>query len=1513
MQNKSKFSVLDRTFSWLLSVMMVFGVLFVAPITSVTAYTSHSRDEAVDWAKSKIGSYIDLDGYPASNPYQCVDLIKAYYQYLGVSSVSGNGCDYSHNSLPNGWTRIQNTPTFVPNPGDIVVWTDEGWKNGHVAIFLSGNTSSFTSIDQNWPQGSAVKEVYHSSYKYVWGVIRPDFTSNPDPAPNTFHDLSKVDRGTNFYSMIIRNENWAHISDENSDARVNNNGNIVWYFSKTSDGGYTIKNVATGKYLDVNGAGDSNNVNVQTWEYNGSAAQIWYIYGPWSGEYVLKPKCTGDRVLNVYKPTGEAFIYTFDPNDKDMRFALWDDIKTYTVSYNMNGGNGSIGNQTKVEFSPLTLSGTKPTRTGYTFVGWNTSASATAAQYQPGGKYTANSGATLYAVWKSNAPTDKPVINNLKDTYNAGTNVTVTWNKVDRATSYHVSIWRNPGTEATKIIDTDVTANSYTLNNVIPGKHSIWIDAVNAGGKTTSDKYSFYVPYTIKYDVNGGTGSISSTSKIPFVDCNLSSTKPTRTGYTFVGWNTNKSATTAQYQSGGKYTANSGATLYAIWKAKTVTVTFYRNQNSSDNTTATQTFTSGVSEQSFSNKNWTKDGYTLLGWSFDRNATTNSYSITNGVINDWIDKYAPNTKLYAVWKINAPTVSPVITNLKDKYSAGTNVTVTWNKIDRATSYQVEIWRNPGTEATKIIDTTVTTNSYTLTNVIPGKHSVWIHAVNSSGKVKSDKYSFYVPYTIKYDVNGGTGSISSTSKIPFVDCNLSSTKPTRTGYTFVGWNTNKSATTAQYQSGGKYTAEGNVTLYAVWKINAPTEKPVISGLNDTYNVGKNVTINWNKIDRATSYYITIWRNPGTESSKIVDTSVTTNSYTLNNLTVGKYGIIINAKNESGTTTSELYNFYVPFTIKYDLNGGTGTIASTYKKLAVDCTLNSTKPTRTGYTFVGWNTNKSAATAQYQPGGKYTAEGDVTLYAVWQAKQVKVTFYRNQDNIDSTTATQTFTYGVSGQAFTDKNWTKDGYTLLGWSFDRNAITNTYSITNGVINNWIDQHSPNINLYAIWKINAPTDQPVISGLNETYNVGENITITWNKVDRATSYQVEIWRNPGTEAEKIIDTIVSTSTYTLTNVIPGKHSVWIYAVNDSGKVKSEKYWCFVPYTIKYDLNGGTGSIPSTSKIQFTDCNLSEAIPTRDGYDFIGWNTDASATTAQYQPGDKYSAESDAVLYAIWIKSMKNTSLISGETVPVGSIVSVIGNAENGTAPYTYAFYYKRSANTKWNVLGTEFGAATSATFKPTAAADYDIKVVVKDAKGSTDEKIMTVKVTKALTNTTVPNTEIASVGDDIRIVGTAEGGTGGYKYAFYFKRSTNSKWNTMETEFGKKGYTVLVPKAAADYDIKVVAMDSSGIKAEKRFTVSVVNELPLTNLSTVSAESVPVGKTVTAAGRFVGGTKPVTYEFYFKRSANSKWNKLSYGSESGTYAKFTPNTAAEYDIKVVVIDSKGTRISKTMKLSVQ
>ena len=280
-------------------------------------------------------------------------------------------------------------------------------------------------------------------------------------------------------------------------------------------------------------------------------------------------------------------------------------------------------------------------------------------------------------------------------------------------------------------------------------------------------------------------------------------------------------------------------------------------------------------------------------------------------------------------------------------------------------------------------------------------------------------------------------------------------------------------------------------------------------------------------------------------------------------------------------------------------------------------------------------------------------------------------------------------------------------------------------------------------------------------------------------------------------------------------------------------------------------------------------------------------------------------------IEKLINTSTTSTEKLILGKKLTITGAAKGGTAPYTYAYYFKRTENTKWNKIGTEFGTATTATLKPASEGTFDIKVIVKDAKGDTAEKLFKLTVTPALTNTSWVNAEKVQIGDDIRVEGAAEGGEGGYKYAFYFKRSTNSKWNKIGTEFGTKTYGVTVPKAAADYDMKVIVKDSAGNTAEKIFKVTVVESLPLTNISYLTAYDVPVGKTVTAKGRFVGGTKPCKYEFYFKRTANSKWNKLSYGSEAGTYAKFTPTSAASYDIKVVAIDSAGTRAEKIMTIT--
>ncbi len=148
-------------------------------------------------------------------------------------------------------------------------------------------------------------------------------------------------------------------------------------------------------------------------------------------------------------------------------------LTSYTVSYNANGGSGAPGSQTKWKDQKLTLSSTKPTKTGHTFQGWATSASGSVA-YAAGASYTANANVTLYAIWKANT-------------------------------------------------------------------------------------------YTVTYNANGGTNVPANQTKTYGTALTLTSSKPTRTNFTFKGWGLSAAATTVAYASGASYTKNEAITLYAIW------------------------------------------------------------------------------------------------------------------------------------------------------------------------------------------------------------------------------------------------------------------------------------------------------------------------------------------------------------------------------------------------------------------------------------------------------------------------------------------------------------------------------------------------------------------------------------------------------------------------------------------------------------------------------------------------------------------------------------------------------------------------------------------------------------------------------------------------------------------------------------------------------------------------------------------------------------------------------------
>lgn len=157
--------------------LMFFILISFIPFTATAATGGKSQERAVEWARSK-----NINHQKVGNG-ECVALIKAYYEFLGVKGIDGNASTYSSNALPKGWQRIPYSKGFVAKPGDIAVWTWNKWarNNGHVAIVAAADSSGMTFYDQGKSYGYVVHKSHLSYNNRNWefyGVIRPDFTSS---------------------------------------------------------------------------------------------------------------------------------------------------------------------------------------------------------------------------------------------------------------------------------------------------------------------------------------------------------------------------------------------------------------------------------------------------------------------------------------------------------------------------------------------------------------------------------------------------------------------------------------------------------------------------------------------------------------------------------------------------------------------------------------------------------------------------------------------------------------------------------------------------------------------------------------------------------------------------------------------------------------------------------------------------------------------------------------------------------------------------------------------------------------------------------------------------------------------------------------------------------------------------------------------------------------------------------------------------------------------------------------
>jgi uncharacterized repeat protein (TIGR02543 family) len=323
--------------------------------------------------------------------------------------------------------------------------------------------------------------------------------------------------------------------------------------------------------------------------------------------------------------------------------------------------------------------------------------------------------------------------------------------------------------------------------------------------------------YTITYNANGGSDAPSSQTKIHGTTLTLSSTVPTKTGSTFLGWSTSSSATSATYSKNGSFTTNANTTLYAVWDANEYTITYNANGGSGAPSSQTKTYGTNLT---LSSTVPTRFGYTFLGWSASSSATSATYVPGGSFTTD------ATTTLYAVWQ-SATIISSSVTN--SSYSASisfgsgykfysfTPSTGGTYRFESSGSLdtQIYLYNSSGTQLTWDDDDGDRTNFLLDYNFTSGTQ-YYIKVKCYSSYTGTINFTVKRLYTISYNANGGSGTPSSQTKTHGANLTLSSTVPTRIGYTFLGWSTNSGATSADYQAGTTYTGNANVTLYAVWR-------------------------------------------------------------------------------------------------------------------------------------------------------------------------------------------------------------------------------------------------------------------------------------------------------------------------------------------------------------------------------------------------------------------------------------------------------------------------------------------------------------------------------------------------------------------------------------------------------------------------------------------------------------------------------------------------------------------------
>jgi len=325
-------------------------------------------------------------------------------------------------------------------------------------------------------------------------------------------------------------------------------------------------------------------------------------------------------------------------------YAQWTAVSvvanTYTVSFNANGGAGSMSPESSN--TGASLSANAFGRSGYTFSGWNTQANGSGTGYADRASYGFGANVTLYAQW---------AVDVFSVTFNANGGT---------------GSMAGESSSSTRALSVDTFSDSgFTFsgwNTQANGGGTAYAGGANYGFGANVTLYAQWSAnfFAVTFNANGGSGSMTTQSENTTTA--LIANSFTHSGFTFSGWNTQANGGGTAYAGGANYGFGANVTLYAQWAAASVPVVTLSPTSQVVGNGNTATFSASASGNPAPSVQWEVSSNGGSSWSVINGATSASYSLTstpfvNGYEYEAVFTNSDGTATSAVAQLTVPTVS----------------------------------------------------------------------------------------------------------------------------------------------------------------------------------------------------------------------------------------------------------------------------------------------------------------------------------------------------------------------------------------------------------------------------------------------------------------------------------------------------------------------------------------------------------------------------------------------------------------------------------------------------------------------------------------------------------------------------------------------------------------------------------------------------------------------------------------------------------------------------------------